>query len=104
MRIFFKNSFSKLKNKNISDQEYEGAKFLFKNLDIRNINDIMIYTILLTEILESIASLMQEMYGFNSRQCNSVRSQSSCIQRGKSKVIIALPTSPEIFKKCLKKF
>ena len=36
---------------------------------------------------------MHELYGFNSRRCNSASTLTGCIEREISKVIIALPTS-----------
>ena len=35
---------------------------------------------------------MQNTYGFNPRKCNSASSMSGCIERGMSKIILALPT------------
>ena len=47
---------------------------------------------------------MQEKFGFNPRKCNSASGLSGCVQRNKSKAIIALPTCNnhvEIFEKSL---
>ena len=68
--------------------------------DLCNFQDV----IMLCEIFEGGATLMLEKYGFNSRRCNSASTLSGCIQWNISKVIIALPTFPEIvelFKKKL---
>ena len=48
--------------------------------------------------------MMQEKFGFNPRKCNSASGLSGCVQRNKSKAIIALPTCNnhvEIFEKSL---
>ena len=52
--------------------------------------------ILLWEIFEHRASVMCEMYGCNPRRCNSATVLSGCLERNKSKVLIALPTCPNI--------
>lgn len=50
-------------------------------------------TIVLCEVFESGATLIQEKYGFNPRKCNSASTLSECIHRNISKVIVALLTN-----------
>ena len=99
---FFSKSefFSQLKNKRVSDDEYENSKELFSTLRMRNLSDMNdLYNFqdvaLLAEIVENRFQLMQDQYGFNPRKCNSAATFSGCVEREMSKVIIALPTSNE---------
>ena len=92
--------FSQLKNKRVSDDEYENSKELFSTLRMRNLSDMNdLYNFqdvaLLAEIVENRFQLMQDQYGFNPRKCNSSATFSGCVEREMSKVIIALPTSNE---------
>ena len=54
------------------------------------------YVILLCEIGENRFQFMHDRYGFNPRKCNSASTLSRCIERGISRVILALPTSNEV--------
>ena len=59
---------------------------------------------ILCVIFENRFQTMQEKFGFNASKCNSASGLSGCVQRHKSKVIIALPTCDnhvEIFEKVL---
>ena len=61
-------------------------------------------TIILCEISESCAQFLNNKFKFNPRKCNSASSFSRCVQRDKSKCIIALPTRAEhaeLFQKTL---
>ena len=60
--------------------------------DLYNTQDV----ILLCEVIETRFQLMHDMYGFNSRKCNSASSLRGSTDRDLSKVIIALPTANEI--------
>ena len=51
---------------------------------------------MLCEISENCAEIMHQMYGFNASRCNSAISLSGCVERKKSKVIIALSTNGDI--------
>ena len=62
--------------------------------DLYNVQDV----IFLCEIFENRFQMMHEKLGFNPRKCNSASTLSSCVQRNKSKVITALPTSNNIVK------
>ena len=61
--------------------------------DLYNVQDV----ILLCKITENRFQFMHDQYGFNPRKCNSASTLSDCIEREKSRVIIALPTSNEAF-------
>ena len=61
-------------------------------------------TIILCEIFEQRSELLQEIFEYNSRKCNSASSFFGWIHCNKSKCSIALPTDPEfirIFEKTL---
>ena len=87
--------YSELRNKLISEKEYEEARLLFKMLKMRKIGDMNNHynfqdTIILCKISEGHGTLMHEKYSFNPRRCNSA--------------IIALPISSEtveLFEKIL---
>ena len=108
---FFKHTefHSSLKQCNISLEEYENVKFLYKKLQMRNLGDMNdLYNvqdvIILCEITENRFEQMYQKFGFNPRKCNSASTSSGCIQRETSKVIITLPTNFEhaaIFEKTL---
>ena len=101
--------YSELKQKHISDEEYELSKFLYQTLKIRNLGDLNdLYNaqdvILLCELIENRFQFMQDKYGFNPRKCNSASSLSGCIEREMSRVIISFPTNVEhleIFEKTI---
>ena len=101
--------YSSLKEKNISLEEYENVKKFFTVFRLKTLRDLnRIYnfqdTTILCEIFEQRASLLQKLFKFNARKCNSASSFSGCVQRFKSKCCIALPTDAEVirvFKKTL---
>ena len=109
--IFFSKDefFSTLKGKNVDDESYENAKKLFILLKMRNLSDLNdLYNaqdvIILLEIIENRFQSMQDKSGYNPRIINSASKSSGCIQREKSKCILALPinnTQMEIFEKTL---
>ena len=101
--IFFEKSkfYSDLKQKSVSDEDYDSSLHLYKALKMRNLGDMNdLYNaqdvILLCEIIENRFQLMHDRYSFNPRKCNSASSLSGSIERDLSKVIIALPTTDEI--------
>ena len=107
---FFKHTecYSSLKQSNISLEEYENVKYLYKKLQKRNLGDMNdLYNvqdvIKLCEIIENRLEQMYQKFGFNPRKFNSTSTLSGCIQRETSKVIITLPTNFEhaIFEKTL---
>ena len=100
--VFFEESefCSNLKQKAVSDSDYESSFFLYKTLKIRNLGDMndlynAQYVILLCEIAENRFQFMHDQYGFHPRKCNAASTLSGCIEREMSRVIIALPTSNE---------
>ena len=109
--IFFSKDefFSTLKGKNVDDESYENAKKMFILLKMRNLSNLIdLYNaqdvIILLEIIESRFQSMQDKSGYNPRIINSASKLSGCIQREKSKCILALPinnTQMEIFEKTL---
>ena len=102
---FFKHEdfYSSLKEKNISKEEYENVKKFFKILRLKTLRDLnRIYnsqdTAILCEIFEQRSTLLQKVFKYNAKQCNSAGSFSGCIHRLKSKCRIALPTDAEIIR------
>ena len=76
------------------------------NITLRNyfiFFNIIFNLILLCEIIENRFQIMHKKFGFSPRKCNSASMLSGCVQRSKSKVIIALPTCNEHVMKYLKK-
>ena len=93
--------FSELKQKFVSDKDYENSYYLYKTLKMRNLNDMNdLYNaqnvVLLCEKIEDRLQLMYDKYRFNPRKCNSASTLSGCIEWDLSKVIIALPISNKI--------
>ena len=107
--LFFSKDefFSTLKNKAIDNESYENVKQLFLLLKMRNLSDLNdIYNvqdvIFLLEIIENRFQLIQDKTKYNPRIINSASKLSGCIQREKSKCILALPinnTQVEVFEK-----
>ena len=61
-------------------------------------------TLILCKILEQSASLLEKLFKFNSRKCNSASSFSGTVRRNKSKCNIVMPTNAEqirVFEKTL---
>ena len=90
--------YSDLKQKTVSDSDYESSFFLCKTLKIRKLDDMTdLYNaqdvILLCEFGNNRFQFMHDQYGFNPRKCNSASTLSSFIQRKMLRVIIALPIS-----------
>ena len=90
--------YSCLKEKNISEEEYENVKSFFCLLTLRDFNQIynLQDTTILCEIFEQRSSLLQKLFKYNAKKCNSTSSFLGCVQRLKSKCCIALPTDAEI--------
>ena len=102
---FFKGEsfYSTLKEKNISEEEYEKVKNFFTILRLKTLGDLnKIYnfqdTTILCEIFEQRANLLQKLFKYNPRKCNSATGFSGCVQRLKSKCCIALPVDAEIIR------
>ena len=69
-------------------------------MKMRNLQDLnTLYNfqdaIILGKIFESRTSFLNEKSKFNPRKCNSASSFSDCVQRDKTKCLIALPTNSE---------
>ena len=109
--IFFSKDefFSSLKGKEIDEESNENAKQLFIILKMRNLSDLNdLYNlqdvIILLEIIENRFQIIQDKTSYNPRIINSASKLSGCIQREKSKCILALPinnTQMEIFEKTI---
>ena len=104
-----KDFYSELKEKDISDEEHENVKNLFKLLRLKTLGDMnRIYnfqnTLILCEIFEKRASFLKKLFKFNPRKCNSASSFSGTVHRNKSKCNIVMPTNAEqirVFEKTL---
>ena len=99
----YEDFYSDLKEKNISKKEYENVKKFCKILKLKTLGDLnRIYdfqdTAILCEIFEERSSLLQKLFKYNAKKCNSASSFSGCVQRLQSKCSIALPTDAEIIK------
>ena len=107
--VFFSKDefYSSLKAEQVDDISYQNAKTLFLTLKMRDLSDLNdLYNaqdvIILLEIIENRFQQIQDMTDCNPRIINSASKLSGCIQREKSKCIIALPTDNiqmEIFEK-----
>ena len=107
--IFFTKDefYSSLKDESVDEISYKNAKTLFLTLKMRDLSDLNdLYNaqdvIILLEIIENRFQQIQDMTDYNPRIINSASKLSGCIQREKSKCIIALPTDNvqmEIFEK-----
>ena len=92
-----------MKERNISLEEYENVKKFLTVLRLKPLGDLnRIYnfqdTAILCEIFERRASLLQKLFKFNARKCNSASSFSGCVQRFKCKCCIPLPTDAEVIR------
>ena len=100
--FFDKKSFySILREKNISEEEYENVKKNFKILKLETLGDLnRIYniqdTLILCEIFEQRSQLLQELFKFNPRKCNSASAFSGYVHRNKSKCNIVLPLDAKV--------
>ena len=107
--VFFTRDefYSSLKAESVDETSYQNAKTLFLTLKMRDLSDLNdLYNaqdvIILLEIIENRFQQIQDMTDYNPRIINSASKLSGCIQREKSKCVIALPTDNiqmEIFEK-----
>ena len=98
-----KDFYSSLKEKDISDEEYENVKKNFKLLRLETLGDMnRIYnfqdTLILCEIFEQRSVLLEKLFKFNPRKCNSASSFSGYVHRNKSKCNIVMPTDAKKIK------
>ena len=104
-----KDFYSTLKEKDISEEEYADVKNFFKLMKMKTLGEMnKIYNIqdalILCEIFEQRSVLLQKLFKFNPRKCNSASSFSGCVQKNKSKCNIVLPTDAKkikVFEKTL---
>ena len=92
--------YSSLKGDTTSEENYIAVKKLHQTLKLENLGELnKLYnfqdTIILCKIFESRATYLQNMFKLNPRKCNSASSFSVCVQRDKSKCLIAPPTDAE---------
>ena len=97
-----KDFYYTLSEKNIS-ADYENVKKFFKLLRLKILGDLnKIYNFqdvaILCEIFETRASLLQTLFKYNPRKCNSASGFSGCVQRLQSKCVITLPADAEIIR------
>ena len=90
--------YSCLKEDNISTEEYENVKKFFNILKLETPGDLnRIYnfqdTAILCEIFESRSALLQKLFKYSPKICNSASSFSGCVHKLKSKCRIVLPTN-----------
>ena len=89
-----------MKEKNISDEEYENVKKFFKLLKLETLGDLknLQHTrhFDYCEIFEQRSQLLQELFKFNPRKCNSASAFSGYVHRNKSKCNIVLPLDTKI--------
>ena len=107
--VFFTREefFSSLKGESVDEISYQNAKTLFLTLKMRDLSDLNdLYNvpdvIILLEVIENRFQKIMEMTDYNPRIINSASKVTGCIQREKSKCILALPTDNiqmEIFEK-----
>ena len=76
--------YSCLKEKNISEEEYENAKKFFCLSRLKTLGDSnRIYnfqdTAILCEVFEQRFSLLQKLFKYNTKKCNSASSFSGCV-------------------------
>ena len=108
---FFRRKYfySESKEKDISDEGYENVKKKFMLLRLKTLGDMnRIYnfqdSLILFEIFEQRASLLEKPFKFNPRKCNSASSFSGTVHRNKSKCNIVIPTNAKqirVFEKTL---
>ena len=91
---------SSLKGDTISEENYNALKKLYRTLKLKKLGELnKSYNfqdkIILCKIFESRASYLQKTFKFNQRKCSSASYLSGCVQRDKSKCLIAVPTDVE---------
>ena len=102
--FFNKDDFySTLREKTIDDQDYEDVKNFFKLLGLRTLGDLNKYynlqdTLILCVIFEQRSDMLERLFKFNPRKCNSASAFSGNTHRNKSKCNIVLPLDAETIK------
>ena len=98
-----KDFYSFLKEKDINVEEYENVKKFFTLLRLKTLGDMNCIcnfqdTLILCEIFEQRANMLEKRFKFNPRKCNSASSFSGYFHRNKSKCAIVMPTDPEMIR------
>ena len=94
---------SSLKEKDITTEEYQNIKKFFTLLRLKTLGDMnRIYnfqdTLILCEIFEQRANMLEKRFKFNPRKWNSASSFSGYVQRNKSKCAIVMSRDAEIIR------
>ena len=92
--------YSNMKDSVLSTEEYENVKNFYMILNLSNLGELnQIWnfqdTIILCEIFEQWSSLLQKIFNYNPRKCNTASTFTGCVHRSKSKCCIAPPTDAE---------
>ena len=102
--FFNKDDFySTFREKAIDEQEYEDVKKIFKLLNLNTLGDLNKYyniqdTLILCMIFERRLDMLQRLFKFNRRKCNSASALLGYAHRNKSKCNIVLPLNAEVVK------
>ena len=108
--FFNKDDFySTLMECSISDKDYGDVKKFFTLLDLKTLGDLNRYyniqdTLILCAIFEQRVDMLQRLFKFNPRKCNSASAFSDYVHRDKNKCNIVLPRKAEtvrLFEKIL---
>ena len=104
-KTFFKKDdfYSTLREKTVDDQEYEDVKQFFRLLNLKPLGDLNKYyniqdTLMLCVVFERRSDMLQQLFKFNPRKCNSASALSGYAHRNKSKCNIVLPQNAEVVK------
>ena len=102
--FFNKDDFySTFREKDIDEQEYEDVKKMFKLLNLNTLGDLNNYyniqdTLILCMVFERRLDMLQRLFKFNPRKCNSASALSGYAHRNESKCNIVLPLNAEVVK------
>ena len=101
--FFNKDDFySTLRERAVDEQEYEDVKKFFRLLNLKTFSDLNKYynlqdTLILCVVFER-TDMLQRLFRFNPRKCNSASALSGYAHRNKSKCNIVLPQDTEVVK------
>ena len=102
--FFDKDDFySTLREEAVDEQDYEDVKNFFKLLDLSSLGKLNKYyniqdTLILSVIFKHRSDMLQHLFKFNPRKCNSASAFSGYAHRNKSKCNIVLPLDAETVK------
>ena len=102
--FFNKDDFySTLRERAVDEQEYEDVKKFFRLLNLKTLGDLNKYyniqdTLILCVVFERRSDMLQRLFKFNPRKCNSASALSGYAHRNKSKCNIVLPQDTEVVK------